>query len=376
MGKSAPEFSYNLHSRYRDMLLCLGEFKRQEVKQLLEEFVRKPYAEVDKVNIMRCIRKSMEKSKNSLALEVVGNLEFTMVAEALIDNWWSYMNALHFDVVDINVGSKSKDYERLMDLKRDLIITFKVEGVSYCVTILKREDSDREWVKGIRIEKATAVSIYSDRNLEPEDYILRNNSLEEVLKILVKFEEEQLKKVLGDVDYSAFFVNNVNSIYINREDIGKTLCKPKICGFLSKGKEIFGCECCYMTERKKEHCTCYKNSVTIEKIKDIALYCLEQYGAQTNRIEFVEEGYRGNSGDAKVGDKGKIENKKEIPFSYGRIPSIIRVHKRSISRGGHHNSPVEHERRGHLRHYKNGKVVEVKGSVINKGSERKRIYKV
>lgn len=49
--------------------------------------------------------------------------------------------------------------------------------------------------------------------------------------------------------------------------------------------------------------------------------------------------------------------------------------------GGHHSSPVEHERRPHLRHYYNEdgtvrKVVEVRGSMVNQGKSEKSVYKV
>lgn len=43
--------------------------------------------------------------------------------------------------------------------------------------------------------------------------------------------------------------------------------------------------------------------------------------------------------------------------------------------GGHHSSPKEHYRKGYLRHYKSGKIVEVKPTVVNKGKE-KSVYKL
>lgn len=48
---------------------------------------------------------------------------------------------------------------------------------------------------------------------------------------------------------------------------------------------------------------------------------------------------------------------------------------KSAPKGGSHNPPCEHTRRGHTRTYKSGKVVFVKGSVINKGSTSGKVEK-
>lgn len=51
------------------------------------------------------------------------------------------------------------------------------------------------------------------------------------------------------------------------------------------------------------------------------------------------------------------------------------VYTNNTSLGGTHASPREHYRREHIRRYKSGKVVTVKGHIINQGSEAGKIYK-
>lgn len=52
------------------------------------------------------------------------------------------------------------------------------------------------------------------------------------------------------------------------------------------------------------------------------------------------------------------------------------TYERKEFQGGTHASPCEHERSGTWRHCKSGKVVWVRGTTVNKGKEKKVIYKV
>lgn len=65
--------------------------------------------------------------------------------------------------------------------------------------------------------------------------------------------------------------------------------------------------------------------------------------------------------------KKKI-NKRDIPlYLEYTLDKSKAVKYGNISRGGTHRSPIEHERMGHYRHYKNGKIIFIEATVINKG---------
>ena len=55
--------------------------------------------------------------------------------------------------------------------------------------------------------------------------------------------------------------------------------------------------------------------------------------------------------------------------------SSPKINYKSLPLGGTHESPREHYRREHTRHYKSGKIAHVKGCTINKGSSKGKIVK-
>lgn len=117
---------------------------------------------------------------------------------------------------------------------------------------------------------------------------------------------------------------------------------------------------------------------TIDEILDTCFYALSLYNNRRKRVTDTSEE---NGVLLKPKTQHKIheakEQKSETTFvtlkEYNRIERRI---KREYQ-GGTHSSPVEHERRSHLRHYKNGKVVEVRSTVVNKGKgSNDKVYKV
>lgn len=56
-------------------------------------------------------------------------------------------------------------------------------------------------------------------------------------------------------------------------------------------------------------------------------------------------------------------------------PNRKRFYQSKPHQGGSHESPCEHTRRGHMRTYKSGKQVWVKGMVVNKGSKTGKVEK-
>lgn len=94
--------------------------------------------------------------------------------------------------------------------------------------------------------------------------------------------------------------------------------------------------------------------------------------------------YRKNSRNIGLRKKAEVHTVRQNNGKYGvlSLKSYTEYEKKERKewQGGHHSSPVEHERRGHIRRYRdeNGKVVKevfVRGSTVNKGG-RTGLYKV
>lgn len=71
----------------------------------------------------------------------------------------------------------------------------------------------------------------------------------------------------------------------------------------------------------------------------------------------------------------QVHKKEEsIIYIIGKTYTYIdNDHKKIRNKGGHHDSPCEHERTEHFRHYKNGKIVRVRSSKVNEGGKKSKV---
>lgn len=98
----------------------------------------------------------------------------------------------------------------------------------------------------------------------------------------------------------------------------------------------------------------------IDELFNVCIYALSSYVNRARRSKVNKQ-----LSGVKVSHKKHEPKSKSSNSNYITIKDYV-AYERSEYKGGHHSSPVKHNRRGHLRHYKNGKIVEVKPCVVNK----------
>jgi hypothetical protein len=98
-------------------------------------------------------------------------------------------------------------------------------------------------------------------------------------------------------------------------------------------------------------------------IADKVLSCLAMisYGTPNTGAEII-----GTKLTAKPGNEKRIRKGKGQLFEWNTVVIATKQEKERVDLGGTHASPKPHDRRGHQRRYKNGKVVYVKPTTINR----------
>lgn len=131
---------------------------------------------------------------------------------------------------------------------------------------------------------------------------------------------------------------------------------------------------CFMTEKKMHEGVCLLCALRPYEILNIAAYVWDTY-KHRHTLERKNSKRREHY---KTHEVSMIEPEDRIVRSMHK--QYRYEQEKKPWQGGHHQSPVEHERRSHERVYRNEdgsikKIVQVKGSTINKGDKR-AFYKV
>lgn len=132
-------------------------------------------------------------------------------------------------------------------------------------------------------------------------------------------------------------------------------------------------------KRVRDTCVCSVNqlvmAVTDYSIDELLSACAYAVGLYVNR--------RKRSTDKTESTGVKVQKKVHEPKQNTSVVKMLTLREyNSYERkekkewqGGHHSSPIQHERCGYWRHYKNGKKVWIKPCTVNKGKD-KGVYKV
>ena len=109
-------------------------------------------------------------------------------------------------------------------------------------------------------------------------------------------------------------------------------------------------------------------SLTMDFLCYYAVHCLKVYLSR-NKIKVNRLDDTGVRMGIKQHEKKDVHegNDSVHIVSISEYSSYERREKKEWQ-GGHHNSPVTHYRRGCIRHYKNGKVVEVRPTIVNENN--------
>lgn len=158
-----------------------------------------------------------------------------------------------------------------------------------------------------------------------------------------------------------------------------SMCSKKTFQLYDRGIQApYNCSLCGKSMRRDSRCevsmVCYE--MTGFSLDELLGACFYAIGVYVNRRKRATDKESSNGVHVcqkvhEVNSKGLAESKLLTIKEYNSYER----RERAAYKGGHHSSPVEHERSGYLRHYKNGKVVEIKPTTVNKGKS-KAIYEV
>lgn len=108
------------------------------------------------------------------------------------------------------------------------------------------------------------------------------------------------------------------------------------------------------------------------EIFKVVCFVLDRY-ANRNAIEIIKS-TSGHKEERRITNTNKEYKEQRII----KITTISNKYEQTGNgtKHGHHESPVEHIRRGHYRKLSSGRIVEVRESIVNKGNTKKPIYKI
>jgi hypothetical protein len=354
---------------YKKLICKLAGRYEEELERQLKEFISGEQSTDKKLWMIELIQKGLRGNQSSLAKEALNSTIFSKTLSSIMDGWYTYNNAIHFDVANFETKNEQSGYEKVYEANKDIFITHKIGNVHYAAVVIRIDTKD--------LGSTTAMDVYSDKYLSIEGLENTSYSQEQALikisNLAGLFVGASDKKFRG-LEHTSFIVNETGRMYVGKGSEKLYACEPSRCGYVYGDKEIYGKKWCQLSGRKKKDCCCYTNSLSPDKVLGLACYCLEKYEKQANAIE-VTDGHSETHRIASIA----MEKEDEDGYISKTIPDIIRVYRNRIvgkGLGGHHASPVEHERKSHLRHYSSGKVVEVKCAVINKGNRKRTVYKV
>lgn len=133
------------------------------------------------------------------------------------------------------------------------------------------------------------------------------------------------------------------------------------------------------SKRVRDTCVCSVNQLVIAmtaySIDELLSACAYAVGLYVNRRKRTtnKTSSSGVKIKRKIHEPSKCSN--DVKMLTLKEYNYYEKKEKIEWQGGHHNSPIEHERSGHFRHYKSGKVVWVNSCTVNK-DKGKGIYKV
>lgn len=294
--------------------------------------------------------------KNKIELEDCERLK------GLLDNCYIVLAAKHFIVNTADLGSITEqqieiDYT-LLDQIEDIYIDF--------------QDGKDFWPICVKICKAN----YLMSTRAHKDMTVYNVS------ILVY---EDKRDVIGTVHSFSFTKDLLNRYLVDKNSYicsyACAQCKQSnsLKVGISEGLTVFT-DFCLVSDKKlsQNGCVLLNQAITPKSVLDVLGYILKMYSNRQN-LDRKNGRYRELYHKHKVHiAHTEIDTNKESVLDLSQYYKYEQIKK--PWQGGHHISPIEHNRKGHTRVYRNQdgsvrKVVQVKATTVNKGG-RKGVYKL
>lgn len=301
------------------------------------------------------------------------DLQLLSVISTMIDEYWVYHHNLHFMLnIDDFDDVPNPDYSVLEKVPEDLdiILDISYKGTDFCCSMVHTDFWMLDKITG---NKHNAWGIHLSRKSPVYGYKTSG---------VLYFPTFSTSKIFNSGISNTCLNCNRCSSCSNLELIFNDYIEEGT--FNDKAKDI------YIIPRAKQCngvCIGAETGFTDLAFNDIVKYIVFALNQYFNRkvqrqdtirkkripqvkVEFNE--------DISVSDFNKEFGTNYESHRFVTIRDSIRYERRHGSKHSHHSSPCTHYRRGTIRHYKNGKTVEIKGTMVNanKDNNTNVVYRV
>lgn len=354
--------------------------KARELKDDYEEYMNYSvslFTEKTKSEISTLLSRNFKPSEEiKKKVREVGNMEQLFDACFLFETAKRFLYHVDHDTyVDF---SKLPDlteqykFEDCFDEIEDMMLGFSLEGNHYSPIYFRiaKSTSNLSCKKGDNIPYFN-LTIYSVKGKKEQD----------ILGEIIIAKDMYPKVLMIDSIHSLCPYRTKNEAL--KEEDG---CKRRIHMEVARdcrSKELSTKSFCYMSKKKMDEYACLLSDFYIHKVLSIFAYIWDMYKNRktiTRKNSPRKNTYEKNPVTTIIND---IESDNATQTEYKEI-ALGALYKYEYERkewqGGHHQSPIEHERREHDRIYRNPdgsikKITRIKSSTINKGNHR-AVYKV
>lgn len=355
----ANEFFKYVRNKYPEYGLDYDRLIKCAKQQDYQEFCRVANDEVDK-NISN-IYKIFEKIHHNDKQMLVADTENVCNS---IDAIYSYINYPKFVY--------RSDSETLIELLLSDANTDNLQSYDFLDYFEKIDDMI------VNFQLKSGYANFMMRICKP-DYLVdckKGNNLTPLVVVFL-FNDNGKSRIVGQMTiakelYPSVFLDPTCTIY----NCNPTSCKRCVESSLVSHNDSYKLEktFCYMTKKKLDEGACIMGSFNIHKLLNISAYVWDSY---THRHSLV----RKNSKRKSTYEKHQVSIVSNDDYSVLPLHNYYKYEREHKDwQGGHHQSPVKHERRSHERriYNKDGtlkKVVTVRQCTVNPDG-RQGIYKI
>lgn len=290
--------------------------------------------------------------------------ELVATLTCIVEETWSYEHNLHFyvDMSDKHIKEQKVDWVQHIDMLRGMDVLIDIKYKDYYYTVIMMQQNYKHVV-----DEETRVS----------GFIMNCNGIHEG-------EDYKIARDVNDVIHADFVVfPEVSDRFYNSEGNLKCMnCEAK-CNLSSKikveavkGTKEYVPDLMIIPRGKRDNGMCINmrlRGITAEELRNIVYYCLNSFCSKKVQRESTLE--RDNSPRINISTKSINSNIEEVNSELKRdyrdtrfitLQDSVRLErKRTGSKHSSHSSPRRHVRRATFRHLKSGKIVPVKGSIVN-----------
>ena len=246
-------------------------------------------------------------------------------------------------------------------------------------------------------EDGFTIDFYSEKSkidnvvriVKMEEKVMINNRYEDMIWLNLEFSSDKADKEIGRVPICYYIVPSMYPKKLSPEQIlscGKCKGCPVV-GYKFKDEKentetLNVCVANRLVHRLGSKCA-HQTKVDrdIQSLIYCSLYAIDKFLRRKEMYKNSDQYWSKVNKEVKVrvGLSDNKDTEMKVRYKYVTLRDSVSLERKTGYKHKSHKSPVEHRRRGTIRHLKSGKVVPVKESIVNKGNKgtnAKTIYKV